>query len=628
MALILAISMCKKEPELPVAGNRIDFNSNTVDSVGYREATIITIVSSLGSNTISQHGHCWNTEEEPTISGNHTAKGPLTQTDTFTSQITELTPGTRYFIRSFLTIKDLTVYGPQVEITTLKTGRPNVITVDVSNIMAVSAICGGNVVSDSGWLVTARGICWDEDSIFTLDACLGKITHGTGIGNYSDTITGLAEGNTYFVKAFATNQEGTEFGVLRKFSTLMIVPPAVTTSTDPETTAHIAVCGGNVTNAGNGTVTERGVCWNNTGNPTLINSLGHIASGSGTGEFLEIISDLDRKQAYVVAAYAINEKDTAYGATIPFETKCELPTVVTGLFEDITSTTLNMVNNRVTDEGGGPVFERGVCWSHTTNNPTLENYEGRKANGSGSGFYDVSITGLMPDTWYSIRAYASNEDSTGYGNVNSFKTQPYFNCGNSFTLNHTSSGSVAPVNKTVTYGTVSTSLTGSNKCWITQNLGATHQATSATDATEASAGWYWQFNKKQGYQYDGTMRTPNTVWITPINENNNWQAANDPCALLLGSGWQIPTITEWNNADVNDGWDSYVATYNSELKLHAAGLLSYDDGDLQERGTVGYYWSSSQSNNSFGWRLILGDSYADINYGDKATGRPVRCLKD
>ena len=87
-------------------------------------------------------------------------------------------------------------------------------------------------------------------------------------------------------------------------------------------------------------------------------------------------------------------------------------------------------------------------------------------------------------------------------------------CGDPLTINHLVSGGVAPVDKTVTYGTVTNIPGETSKCWITSNLGADHQATAVNDATEASAGWYWQFNRKQGYKHDGTTRTPNTTWIT------------------------------------------------------------------------------------------------------------------
>ncbi|MCD4736200.1 MAG: hypothetical protein K8R53_09170 [Bacteroidales bacterium] len=189
-------------------------------------------------------------------------------------------------------------------------------------------------------------------------------------------------------------------------------------------------------------------------------------------------------------------------------------------------------------------------------------------------------------------------------------------------------GDVAPVTKTVTYGTVESDLTGSNKCWITQNLGSDQQASSATDATEASAGWYWQFNRKQGYKHDGTTRTPNTPWITSINENSDWQASNDPCTLLLGTGWQLPTYMEWYNTDANGGWNNTNDAYASVLKLHAAGYLSNSSGSLYLRGSYGHYWSSSHHSNTYGGALYFYSSYSDVYITIKAYGFSGRCLRD
>ena len=204
---------------------------------------------------------------------------------------------------------------------------------------------------------------------------------------------------------------------------------------------------------------------------------------------------------------------------------------------------------------------------------------------------------------------------------------PAWSCGQPLSVTHTA-GDIAPVNKTVAYGTVETNLTGSNQCWITQNLGSDHQAVSATDATEESAGWYWQFNHKQGYKHDGTTRTPNTAWISSIDENSDWLTANDPCALLLGAGWRLPTSTEWTNADANGGWNNYNQTYASLLKLHAAGYLDYYDGRLLNRGSGGYDWSSAQDNSTNGWNLSYGSSVSDMYASSKAFGLSGRCLKD
>jgi hypothetical protein len=205
---------------------------------------------------------------------------------------------------------------------------------------------------------------------------------------------------------------------------------------------------------------------------------------------------------------------------------------------------------------------------------------------------------------------------------------PPFSCGTPITINHFS-GLIAPVNKTVTYGTVTNIPGETTKCWITSNLGSDYQATAVSDATEASAGWYWQFNRKQGYKHDGTTRTPNTTWINSISEYSDWITANDPCNIELGSTWRIPTSTEWYNVDNTGGWTSWNDSYGSMLKLHAAGYLNFSDGSLGNRGFVGDYWSSQQSDVSYGWFLNFSSGGSNMkNTALKAYGFSVRCVRD
>jgi hypothetical protein len=204
---------------------------------------------------------------------------------------------------------------------------------------------------------------------------------------------------------------------------------------------------------------------------------------------------------------------------------------------------------------------------------------------------------------------------------------PPFICGIPVTINHTA-GTVAPVTKTVTYGTV-TGIPGEpSKCWITSNLGADHQATAVNDNTEASAGWYWQFNRKQGYKHDGTVRTPNTTWIPDITENSDWISDNDPCTIELGPDWRIPTYTEWNNVYSGGGWTNWNGPWNSGLKLHAAGYLFYHDGMAEDRGSGGYIWSNTQIFDFYGGLLRLASWGCSLGGGYKSGGISVRCIRD
>jgi len=198
-------------------------------------------------------------------------------------------------------------------------------------------------------------------------------------------------------------------------------------------------------------------------------------------------------------------------------------------------------------------------------------------------------------------------------------------CPASITVNHVA-GLVSPITTTITYGVDQNNYSGTTQCWITRNLGATTQATSATDASDASAGWYWQFNRKQGYAMSGSTRTPATTWITSITGSSDWTAANDPCTLLLGSTWRLPTQTEWASIVTNASITNYTNAYGTTLKLHAAGLL--ETSALLDRGSYGCYWSSTQNSTTDGYFLFLSSSSASPTYANsKADGFSVRCLQ-
>jgi hypothetical protein len=236
-------------------------------------------------------------------------------------------------------------------------------------------------------------------------------------------------------------------------------------------------------------------------------------------------------------------------------------------------------------------------------------------------------TGLTCNTAYTRYVWAYN--SCGYSAATTLTQTtsacPWV-CGNSITVNHVA-GNVAPVTKTVTYGTVTNIPGETSKCWITSNLGSDHQATAVNDATEPSAGWYWQFNRQQGFKHDGTTRTPNTTWITSINENSNWLSSNDPCTIELGGTWRLPTSTEWTNVDASGGWTNWNGPYSSGLLLHASGHLQ-TSGALSGRGTYADYWSGTQNSSTDGYDFNFSSSLSFVTWHNKAYGFSVRCIKD
>ncbi|PHS63953.1 MAG: hypothetical protein COB12_08825 [Flavobacterium sp.] len=95
-----------------------------------------------------------------------------------------------------------------------------------------------------------------------------------------------------------------------------------------------------------------------------------------------------------------------------------LPTITTNTVSEITETTATSGGN-VTGDGGNNVTARGVCWS-TNPNPTTTN--STTYDGTGSGIFTSSLTGLIENTTYYVRAYATNSEGTGYGNEEVFMT--------------------------------------------------------------------------------------------------------------------------------------------------------------------------------------------------------------
>jgi uncharacterized protein (TIGR02145 family) len=103
--------------------------------------------------------------------------------------------------------------------------------------------------------------------------------------------------------------------------------------------------------------------------------------------------------------------------------KDALPVITTTVPGSI-QTTAAISGGNISDDGGTPVTSRGVCWSIAPN-PTITN--SKTTDGTGSGTFSSSITGLLADTTYYIRAYATNNEGTSYGNQVSFRTFPITN---------------------------------------------------------------------------------------------------------------------------------------------------------------------------------------------------------
>ncbi len=99
-------------------------------------------------------------------------------------------------------------------------GLPVLSTVNVTAITQMSASCGGIITNDGGSAVTFRGVCYGTEPSPTIAGT--KTLDGTGTGNFTSSLKGLTDGARYYVRAYATNSNGTAYGEQKVFFALII----------------------------------------------------------------------------------------------------------------------------------------------------------------------------------------------------------------------------------------------------------------------------------------------------------------------------------------------------------------------------------------------------------------------
>ena len=154
-------------------------------------------------------------------------------------------------------------------------------------------------------------------------------------------------------------------------------------------------------------ISDQSVSWTGTGVCS-----GNLSPATGTSTTFTAVAEGDG--TIVIEGYGSVTGDTTGTITVG----AILPTVTTTAASSITATTAQSGGN-VTYEGSSAITARGVCWS-TSANPTIA--DSYTTNGTGTGGFTSSITGLSPDTTYNVRAYATNTAGTSYGDQVSFTT--------------------------------------------------------------------------------------------------------------------------------------------------------------------------------------------------------------
>jgi hypothetical protein len=337
--------------------------TNTVSDITASSAFCGGNVTADGGAEVTERGVCWSTSQNPTIADNHIAIG--VGTGAFTVNITGLAVDITYHVRAYATNSKGTAYGEEMTFTTTATPTP--------------FTCGdGLIVGNNKYTTNQFGTqCWmtqnlrnadesyqfeypdilqvcptgwhlpDNDDWDTLGNYLPSSPVNFGDGDYWTTTTipwsnGVTEltliappyvqsnnvfKNTNFACEIHDAARGDCLGTLSRVfvrclrgDDITATLPSVTTDSVINITATTATCGGNVTSDGGADVTERGVCWSTSQNPTVADA--HTSDGTGTGVFTSQLIGLEPSTTYHVRAYSTNRIGTTYGEEVTFTTGC------------------------------------------------------------------------------------------------------------------------------------------------------------------------------------------------------------------------------------------------------------------------------------------------------------------
>jgi len=402
------VPSCKPEKKMLVeTGEVSNIMITTVDVSG----TIIDV-----GEGATQHGHCYGTTTGPLIAGTKTSLGTAAPGD-FTSSLTGLEPETKYYVRAYCSLGGEAAYGGEITFTTASAVPPEVTTTEISGITKTSAVTGGNITSEGGTPVTARGVCWNVASGPT--TANSKTTDGSGSGSFASSITGLAANTKYYVRAYATNIGGTAYGNEISFTTnaAASIPPTAAIAAATSVTNTTATLNGAVNANGNSStaIFEYGPT-------TLYGSTATAIQSPVTGDTPTTISAsltaLTPGTLYHFRVKAVNIGGTHYSDDMTFTT-LQIPLAATEAATLITTTTatLNATVNAI-NLSTNVTFEYGLNISYGSIAVGVPN----PITGINATSVTAAITVLTPGTIYHFRVKAVSSGGTTYGDDQSFTT--------------------------------------------------------------------------------------------------------------------------------------------------------------------------------------------------------------
>jgi len=600
-----------------------------------------------GGSTIISRGVVWSTMQNPSTVNNEGMTNDGTGSGVFTSNLTSLSPGTSYYIRAYASNAFGTSYGDELSFSTpmmLYTPGSGVVDYDGNPY---------NTIILNGKEFMAENL---STSTFRDGSALLEVTDNA-------SWTSMQQMGAY---CYYNNDQATygQYGKLYNFAAAgdwRICPAGWHIPTDDEfklLEEFLGVESGQTSFTGwrglyaGGKLKEEGLSHWADPNLDADNSSGFTALPGGYRSYDGTFSDIGlgfymwtstESSTYVSWMRALSyDKNMIYRSTDEktsgYSIRCVKNEVIlaTVLTYEPQNITINAATSGgfIENDGGAAAVVCGVVWS-TSTGPTVEFNEGLTTDIPDAGEFVSYLTGLTSQTTYYVRAYATNEAGTSYGDEFEFSTPAPFVCGDNITFYYNGAD--------VTYGTVSFA----GRCWLDRDLGATQVAITEADANAYGDLFQWG-REDDGHQLrtSGTTETLAPAQTQPghnlyiynpgdyydWNEDENWitrwtdgtgtPTAADPCP----DGWHVPAVEDWQNAITTGGWTSIIDAFASPLKLVLGGDRSGFKGVFNE-GMSGTYWTGAGSAGGLGTAYYMSAGSISQTSMEFPYGFAIRCIK-
>lgn len=181
-------------------------------ATSYTFADFSFTIESEGDSPVTVCGLCYGTEPEPTLETADTLRCG-SGTGTFEGRLTELRQQTQYYVRAFATNAMGTRYSEGQGLTLILLNElPTVQTVEIASMADGQAVISCEVLAEGASDVTESGIVWNSTANATVENHLGILPVSYGATKYDGVMSDLRGGTTYYVRAYAINANGTQYG--------------------------------------------------------------------------------------------------------------------------------------------------------------------------------------------------------------------------------------------------------------------------------------------------------------------------------------------------------------------------------------------------------------------------------